>query len=338
MKNNALSYYLQNFFLAYLPGEKGVSTNTIASYSDCFSLLLSFFEVKLSKRPEKLGVEDLTKENLLSFLNWLEECRGCKISTRNVRLGAIHSFVRYMQYKDMAHLDQWSQVLSIKVKKCEEPNVSYMSVEGIKTLLRQPDSSTFYGLRDLAMFTCMYETGARVQEICDLTRSRLHLQYPMTVRILGKGNKERIVPISKEAGNILENYVSRAKLENHAKWEHPLFPNRQGDKITRAGVSYILSKYLSQMRKLSPELVPIPFTCHCIRHSKGMHLLQEGTNIVYIRDILGHAHIETTEVYAKADSKLKRQALEASYVDVLPATEAEWKNDSKLLSWLKTLS
>jgi len=296
MKNNTLSYYLQNFFLTYLPGEKGVSPNTIASYSDCFSLLLSFFEVKLLKRPEKLIVEDLNKENLLSFLNWLEECRGCKISTRNVRLGAIHSFVRYMQYKDMAHLDQWSQVLSIKVKKCQDPDISYMSVEGIKNLLRQPDSSTLYGLRDLAMFTLMYETGARVQEICDLTRSRLNLQYPMTVRILGKGNKERIVPISNEAGCILRKYILREKLEDHAKWEHPLFPNRQKNKITRAGVSYILGKYLSQMKNRTPELVPTPFTCHCIRHSKAMHLLQEGTNIVYIRDILGHAHIDTTEV------------------------------------------
>ncbi len=338
MKHETLSYYLQKFFLEYLPGERGVSTNTIASYSDCFSLLLIFFEKELLVKPEKLTMEHISKENIVSFLSWLEEDRKCCVSTRNVRLGALHSFFRYMQYKDVAHIDQWNQALSIKAKKCKEPDISYMSITGIKTLLEQPDQRTIQGLRDLAMLTCIYETGARVQEVCDLTRSRLHLEYPMTVRILGKGRKERIVPISKEAGSILMSYIARANLDDPSRWEHPLFPNRNGQKMTRSGASYMLEKYLVQMRKSNPGLVPKNFTCHCIRHSRAMHLLQEGVNLVYIRDILGHVHVETTELYAKADSKLKRAAMEASYPNVLPQVEAEWIKDTKLLSWLKTLS
>lgn len=338
MKHETLSYYLQKFFLEYLPGERGVSTNTIASYSDCFSLLLVFFESEYSMKPEKLTVENLSKDNLVSFLNWLEHDRECRISTRNVRLGALHSFARYMQYKDVSHIEQWNQILSVRAKRCEDPDVSYMSVTGIKALLEQPDQLTFQGLRDIAMLSCMYETGARVQEICDLTRSRLHLEYPMTVRILGKGRKERIVPISKEAGAILVSYVSRAHLDDCSRWEHPLFPNRHGHKMTRSGVSYILEKYVSRVRNSTPLLVPKNFTCHCVRHSRAMHLLQEGVNLVYIRDVLGHVHVETTEMYAKADSKSKREALESSYVNVLPLIEAEWKKDTKLLTWLKTLS
>ncbi|NLE26616.1 MAG: tyrosine-type recombinase/integrase [Clostridiaceae bacterium] len=338
MKHETLSYYLQKFFLEYLPGERGVSTNTIASYSDCFSLLLMFFEKELLVKPERLTIEHLSKENTVSFLSWLEKDRKCCVSTRNVRLGALHSFFRYMQYKDVAHIDQWNQALSIKAKKCEEPDIAYMSVTGIKILLEQPDQRTSQGLRDLAMMTCMYETGARVQEVCDLTRSRLHLEYPMTVRILGKGRKERIVPISKAAGSILLSYIARANLDDPSRWEYPLFPNRNGQKMTRSGVSYMLEKYLVQIRKRDPGLVPKNFTCHCVRHSRAMHLLQEGVNLVYIRDILGHVHVETTELYAKADSRLKRAAMEASYPNVLPKVEAEWVKDTKLLSWLKALS
>jgi site-specific recombinase XerD len=338
MKHETLSYYLQKFFLEYLPGERGVSTNTISSYSDCFSLLLAFFGQKLSIKPEMLATDHLTKDNVVQFLNWLENERHCMVSTRNVRLGALHSFFRFMQYKDVSHLDQWNQALSIPVKRCESPNISYMSVAGIKALLGQPNQRTLQGLRDLAMLTCMYETGARVQEVCDLTRSRLHLEYPMTVRIYGKGRKERIVPISKEAGGILLSYVARAKLDDLARWEQPLFPNRHGHRMTRSGVSYMLDKHLRKVRELDPSLVPKTFTCHCIRHSRAMHLLQEGVNLVYIRDILGHVHVETTEMYAKADSSLKRAAMEASYPNILPKVEAEWLKDSKLLDWLKTLS
>jgi integrase/recombinase XerD len=295
MKHETLSYYLQKFFLEYLPGERGVSTNTVASYSDCISLLLEFFEIEFSVKPEKLSIEHLSKVNLVSFLNWIENEKGCKISTRNVRLGALHSFARYMQYKDVAHLDQWNQVLSIKTKLCEDPDVSYMSVQGIRALLGQPDQRTFQGLRDIAMLSCMYETGARVQEICDLTRSRLHLEYPMTVRIIGKGRKERIIPISSEAGAILLSYVSRSHLNDPSKWEYPLFFNRQGQKLTRSGVSYLLDKYLSQLRISAPELIPKKFSCHCVRHSRAMHLLEAGVNLIYIRDLLGHVHINTTE-------------------------------------------
>jgi len=338
MKNKTLSYYLQNFFLNYLSFEKGVSKNTIESYSNCFTLFLLFFDSKFGINPDKLKIENFTKENILSFLDWLENERKCKVSTRNVRLGAIHSFAKFMQYKDPTHLDQWGQVLSICVKKFNTPFLVYMSIEAISELLKLPDRSTKQGLKELTMLACMYETAGRVQEICDLTPSRVHLQYPMTIRIFGKGAKERIVPISEEVGNLIGDYLNKNNLDKPYNNEAPLFPNRQKNKITRAGISYILNKHLIQLKKIHPELVPNNFTNHGLRHSKAMHLLQGGVNIVYIRDILGHTSVLTTEIYIRADSKLKRKALESTYTSILPNTQPKWENNPELLAWLKNLS
>lgn len=340
MKNTTktLSYYMQSFFLNYLPLQKGVSANTLESYSNCFTLLLLFFNSRMNIKPEKLLLENFSKKNILNFLDWLESERKCKISTRNVRLGAIHSFVKFMQYKNPSHGEQWKQVLTIKSKKGKTTTLIYMTIEGIKELLKQPDTSTFQGRKDLALLSCMYGTGARVQEMCDLTPSMLHLSYPMTVRIFGKGSKERIVPIPNEVGNLLQSYMKESNLDVSRNNKYPLFPNRQGNKITRAGISYTLQKYLKELKKIHPELVPNNFTCHGLRHSFAMNLLQGGVNIVYIRDILGHCSVTTTEVYAKADSKLKRQALESTYEEIIPQSKAKWENNLALLEWLKNLS
>jgi len=339
MKNNDFAKYLTSFFTEYLACERGASHNTIRSYSNTFVLFLNYMDEMKHVKAEYISVGHLKRKTVLDFLNWLQNEKLSKDSTRNQRLAAIHSFSRYMQYEDVIHLEQWQEILSIKIKKTEKRNVVYLSVEGMKLLFSQISRTTKTGRRDLAMIALLYDGGARVQELIDLTPVDLHLVQPYYVTLYGKGKKKRLVPILEQQVRILKEYMEENNLVRLAANQRPLFTNNRGGKLTNAGVTYILSQYAANARVANPELIPETISPHCLRHSKAMHLLQAGVNLVYIRDILGHVSIQTTEIYARADSKQKRQALEAAYVDVLPAIEEKnsWEKDSKLKEWLKSL-
>jgi len=291
-------------------------------------------------RAENVSIEHLKRKTILDFLNWLQDKKNSKDSTRNQRLAAIHAFSKYMQYEDVVHLEQWQEILSIKIKKTGNRNVSHLSVEGMKLLLSQISRTTKTGRRDMSMIALLYDSGARVQELIDLTPADIHLVQPYYVTLYGKGKKKRLVPLHGQQVTILKEYMEENNLNAPASNQKPLFANNRGGKLTNAGVTYILSQYAANARVENPELMPEKISPHCLRHSKAMHLLQAGVNLVYIRDILGHVSIQTTEIYARADSKQKRQALEAAYVDVLPAIEERnsWEKDSELKIWLKSLS
>jgi site-specific recombinase XerD len=185
-------------------------------------------------------------------------------------------------------------------------------------LLEQPDTTTKKGRRDLTLLSLMYDSGARVQEIIDLVPSMLRLGNPPTIKIIGKGNKARLVPLLNAQTEHLKHYLAEHRLNEHNTNAYPLFFNSRKEKLTRAGINYIVQKYCQSARIKNAGLIPKKFSCHSLRHSKAMHLLQAGVNLVYIRDILGHVSIQTTEIYAKADSKQKRIALEKAYVNVNP--------------------
>ncbi|WP_090786468.1 site-specific integrase [Pedobacter sp. ok626] len=328
---------LANFLTKYLPGERGMSKNTIDSYRTTFILLISFMKEQKGIFPEKLVFNDLTKTIIESFLNYLENDRLCSASTRNVRLAALHSFFKYVQYEWPEHLDECRKILSIKVKKAKKGSMNYLTLEGIKLLLSQPDLSTSTGLRDLAMLALMYDTGCRVQEIIDLHPSSLRLNKPYTIKLVGKGNKARIVPLMENQVAHLKNYMSKNHLFEVYANMYPLFFNKRKEKLTRAGVTYILDKYLCMAKIQDSTLFQGKISCHSLRHSKAMHLLQAGVNLVYIRDILGHTSVTTTEIYARADSKQKREAIENAYVDLVDKEIPVWVDNENLLSWLKNL-
>ena len=173
------------------------------------------------------------------------------------------------------------------------------------------------------------------QEIIDLTPSMIYLNKPATIKIIGKGNKARLVPMLDAQTMHLKNYLKEYQLNGSVAKLHPLFTNSRKEKLTRSGINYIFQKYVKTARKLDQTVIPARVSCHSLRHSKAMHLLQAGVNLVYIRDILGHVSIQTTEIYARADSKYKRIALEKAYVDVNPDEEPTWVNNENLISWLK---
>lgn len=339
MKTNTdFAKFLSRFLSEYLPHERNMSPNTILSYRDAFVQLISYMRDVQKIRIEKLTLEKLTRQIVLEFLAWIQDKRKCSISTRNYRLAAIHSFVQYLQYEDIIHLEQWQKILSIKAIKTEKKSINYLTIDAIKLLLEQPDTTTLKGRRNLALLALMYDTGARVQEIIDLTPGSIYIaSTPYSIQLFGKGRKFRVVPLMKEQVSLLRKYLDENNLMEEYRLKHPLFFNNRGEKLTRSGIAYIFKIYTEMARTANPELIPESVSCHSLRHSKAMHLLQAGVNLVYIRDILGHCSIQTTDIYARADSKQKREALEKSYIDLTPKSDGnlQWKRDQNLLDWLK---
>jgi site-specific recombinase XerD len=337
MKPTNFAVYLTKFLGAYLPNEKGFSLNTIASYRDTFTLLLKFISEEHSMPAEKITLDDLSKELIKQFLDWLEESRSNSISTRNVRLAAIHSFFRYLQYEHPEKILEWQKILSIPIKKTLKPFVNYMSIDGIELLMKQPDTSKKSGRRDLALLALLYDSAARVQELINLTPNCIRFENPSSIKLTGKRNKVRVVPLMTPEAELLKSYMVEHQLLEPWANEYPLFFNNRKEILSRGGVSYILKKYIIKAQLENTTLIPEKFTPHCLRHSKSMHLLQAGVNLVYIRDILGHVSIQATEIYARADSKQKRLAIESAYSNTLPKKEPKWHNNSDLLKWLKSL-
>ena len=283
-----------------------------------------------------IELRDITKELIVEFLGWLQSHRKCSVATRNVRLAALHSFFRFLQYQNPENLSEWQRILSIKEKKSRKETINYLTVDGIKLLLEQPNRSTHRGRRDLAMLALMYDCAARVQEIIDLEPSSIRLNKPFTIKIIGKGNKARIVPLMDEEIKHLQGYMKENELFEIHKNRDPLFYNSRQEKLTRAGVNCILLKYASMARAKKPVLIPEKISCHSLRHSKAMHLLQAGVNLVYIRDFLGHESVQTTEIYARADSKQKREAIEKAYAGIIKKEKPSWMKNNNLLEWLKS--
>lgn len=330
------SYQLSRFFTLYLPGHLNVSKNTIASYRDTFTKLLRYFKDVKNVQPETLNFSHFNRKAIEDFLFYLESEQHCSISSRNVRLAGIKAFFRYVAVELPDYLELSRDIKEITNKKCPKPVIRYLTSDEVKILLEQPDIYQRDGRRDLAMLSILYDSGARVQELCDLAVSDFRSQHPSTIKLTGKGSKSRIVPLSVQNSVILQKYIVERKLDRLEKRDDPLFLNRQGKRLTRNGVSYILAKYVEQANSHSPHILP-KITPHCLRHSKAMHLLESGVNLIYIRDFLGHEDIETTQIYAKANPETKRKAIENAYrVDIVP-NMPDWNDDENLMEYLRNL-
>lgn len=320
------------FLTEYLPLQRNLSGNTIRAYCGTFRLFLIYVRDQRKTTPERLSFETVSYECVGDFLQWLEKERLCSAATRNQRLAAIHSFARYVQIESPVYMLQCQAILSIPFKKTEVRTITYLTVDDMRLLLEQPDYATKQGRRDLTMLSLLYDSGARVQEIADLCVRDLRLDHPAAVHLTGKGRKSRLVPLLDRTVSLLRTYLDENHLYKPDKLNTPLFVNRQGNRLTRAGIAYVLKKYAVEAAVQSP-LLPQKISPHVLRHTKAMHLLESDVNLAYIRDILGHVDIGTTEIYAKADLSMKRRALEKS-ADVAPST-VPWVQNTDLLEWLK---
>ena len=336
MKPTDFAKYLTEFLSSYLPEQKNVSKNTIRSYRDTFKLLIIYCQEMKKIPAEKITLSILSSEWIIGFLEWLEGERKCSISTRNQRLAAIHSFFRYVQAEEPAGMFHFQKITAIPIKKSKRTVVEYLTPEAMKLLLEQPDKHTPKGRRDLTLISLLYDSGARVQELIDMRVCDVNLQAPVVITLTGKGNKTRRVPVMKNTASLLQSYLLENKLDKPWRNENPLFTNSQNHKLTKEGVTYILSKHVESARKTS-TLLPSKVNNHMLRHSKAMHLLQAGVNLIYIRDFLGHVDLKTTEIYARADTEMKRKAIENVYPDLIDPNLPDWNKDQALLSWLSEI-
>ena len=336
MKPTDFAIYLTQFLSDYLPGQKNVSPHTIRSYRDTFKLLLQYFQEREGIPPEKTTMSCITQERVISFLDWLETERGCAVTTRTLRLTAVHSFFRYAQAQAPEALFHFQKVMAIPVKKGRKKIVEHLTPEGIRLLLDQPDRSCPKGRRDLVMLSTLYDSGARVQELIDLRVGDFIPGANAILVLTRKGNKTRRVPLMKHTASLLVAYISENRLDVPQKKTYPLFTNSQHNRLTKEGVAYVLGKYAAQAHELW-DGVPAKVKCHMLRHSQAVHLLQAGVNLIYIRDFLGHTDIKTTEMYARAETELKRKALEHAYPDLVDPDLPDWNNNTDLMSWLSSL-
>lgn len=336
MKPTDFSLHVTTFLTEYLVAQRNMSPNTIKAYRDVFILLLRYCRDVKDIALERLQLEQIDVTFIEAFLDYLENERHCSPRTLNHRLATLHAFFRYIQAEEPEHLFQCQKVLAMPYRRHTKPTVDYLSKELLTELLEQPDLHMRSGRRDAVLLSILYDTGARVQELIDLSAEDVSLDPPAQIRILGKGRKIRVVPLMDNTVTILRDYMHEHHLDSAEKGDQPLFCNRQGNRLTRSGVRYILNKHMQAVRRAHPGFKQ-KISPHSLRHTKGMHLLQSGISLDIIRDFLGHVDVRTTEIYAKSNLEMKRKALEkisgSSPVPKIPF----WQENKSLLHWLHSL-
>ena len=337
MKTTNFARYLNKYFTVHLPSENGYTPATIDSYRYAFILFLAFMEEQ-NVPADKIEINDLTRQSVLNFLGWLQTSRGNSVSTRNQRQAVINSFVKYLMYGFPEYLDEFQAILKLPVKKAPQKEISYLKTDGVKLLFDQIDMNAKSGLRDYAILTLFYTTGIRVTELISIRAKDVSLLPPATLLVHGKGQKSRFVPLTKDAVAILNNYITVAGLDNDGRLNDWLFINHMGNQFTRQGINYIVKKYAGMSREKNPELVPADLSSHKLRHTVAMELVESGVDLIYIRDLLGHVSVTTTEVYAKASTKKKREAIEAASREIVPKETAQWESSGELKEWLKSFN
>lgn len=334
-KPTDFAYHMSRYFKNYMPGTLGLREKTIDSYQTAFFVFLRFMKNKKDVVPDRMTLETFNVELLMEFLEHLEEL-GNSVATRNHRLTVLRSFFKYIQLVEPRQILLMQQLLALKHKKQAKPVVNYLTVDGVKLILNEPQATTKQGYRDMLLLTTLYETAARVSELVGIRINEIRLESPSTIILHGKNAKSRIVPISQEASSLIRNFIERERLLGYECGAKLLFTNRSGNMLTGAGVTHILQKYADKVREQYPSIIPDKLSPHCFRHSKAMHLLQAGVDLIYIRDILGHEYLKTTEIYAKTDNLQKRKAIENAYID-LPndsAFSGDWSEDVSLMQWI----
>ncbi len=290
--NKDFSYYLSNFLGKYLIVERNMSDNTIRSYKKTFQILIDYLVNIKNFKLIDITFKNVTREIILEFLDYLENDKKNSIRTRNQRLACIKSFYQYCKIDEIDNIDNIRKILMIKAKKETKKVMVYLTEEELKQIFDSVDTSTKIGRRDLTILTLLYDTAARASEIINLKMEDIHLEEKLIV-LTGKGNKQRVVPIMKQTKELLVNYIKENNITNN---------------IYGKNATYSIIKYL--FKKINNMFLEKNITPHTFRHTRAVHLLDKGVNIVYIQELLGHASIVTTMEYAKVIQKSKFEAIE----------------------------
>ena len=306
--NHTFSYLITTFFVSYLRNEQDLSKNTIASYSDCFKLLIRYLCDQRNIKIEAITIQMVDYELILAFLDNIEAKRSNSSSTRNQRLAAIKTFFHFVARTVPELMSQNDNIQAIKVKKTDYRPPPSLTIEEVIAIISTPNPNSLLGARDKAILQLMYNTGARVQEIADLDIADINLERPPSVTLTGKGRKTRVVPLWDETVELIKHYLSIRKLENIESGH--LFLNKNKVPITRFGIGRMLEKYVKKAAANCESLKDRQVTPHVFRHTTALHLIESGNDISIVKDWLGHADIRTTSQYIEVSIERKRKALE----------------------------
>ena len=335
---NKLGKCVVLFFQEYLPTLRGMSLNTIRSYRDAVVLLLRFTAARCHRGVEDLDIDDFTAEQVSKFLTSLELERHNGVATRNARLAALHTLARFLASEQPENLAELQRILGIPFKRgARNAPIEYFESDEVEALLNSIDRSTSLGQRDYALFSLMFNTGARVQEALDLRVCDVRIDPPSQVRLRGKGGKVRVCPIWTQTAALLRELSQQCPQSSGA--EAFLFTNRHGAQLTRFGVRYLLKKYVAASVAVVSTLQGKQLHPHSLRHTTAVHLLKAGVDFATISQWLGHSTLNTTMVYARADLDIKRQALAQVFPEVFAPLRAGGMSPAAVgvADWLRRL-
>ena len=313
LKDEKFYKTVRDFLDIYLIRHKGYSLNTQKSYREAINLLLLYFKMERGLEYANVGFEDITYSNITGFLEWLSKSRGCSPATVNLRLMAIRSFTKYAGILDSGKIYMQVEVGNISIRKTPGTVVEFLTVPALETLFEQPNRFKTNGYRDFCFMRLMYDTAARCQELVDAKIHDLIIRKThATICLAGKGNKLRIVPISPSVVELLKTYLDKAHpTEQRQSDDYLFFTTHHGckNRMSTDAVNLFMKKYGETARRACPE-VPERVHPHQLRHSRAMHLYRAGMPLVLLSEFLGHADVNTTRIYAWADTEMKRQAIQ----------------------------
>lgn len=301
----ALAAQLSAFLREHLPRERKASPHTCEAYAYAFQLLVGFAASHLGVRPSQLAVEQLDVPLVLAFLEHLEAERRCSARTRNARLAAIHSFFRFLEYRLPSCLEQARQIGAIPMKKIDQALVRHLNRDEIHALLDAPDPKSVSGLRDRAMLHLAFTAGLRVSELVGLRLDQIERGPAPCVHVMGKGRRERVLPLWKETASAIAAWLKARAPDGDPE----LFLNAAGRAMTRSGFEYILAKHVAVAVRKQPSIANKRVTPHVLRHSCAIHTLQATRDIRKVALWLGHASLQSTETYLRADPTEKLEAI-----------------------------
>jgi integrase/recombinase XerD len=322
---------IRDFFCDRLLNQQNVSPHTVASYRDTFRLLFAFLRKERHMRPTELTLSEIDAPTVLKFLAHLESARGNSVRTRNARLAAIRAFVGYASTRDPTALPVAKRVLAIPQKRFDRPLLAYLTRTEMEAVLGAPNRTEWSGRRDHVLFTVMYNTGMRVSEAIGLRRSDIDVGPCASVRIHGKGRKDRCVPLWKATAALVKAWLTENVLPDDAA----LFPNRHGRPLSRSGVEDRLHRAVITAADQCAPLKEKNVSPHTLRHTTAMHLLQAGVDMTVIALWLGHESCETTHLYVEADLEMKRRVLDR--IDAPPVKPKRRRKSDLLLDFLDGL-
>lgn len=325
MKQTLFLKQLATYFETYLPQNRKCSKNTIVAYADGFVAFFQFFQEKKGKAHYLIDYEDLTPQVFDEYVLWMQAERGYSPASQKQRMSALSAL---------------NAAAGAQIPKVPDVHFPHFSVEEIKILLRIPKQTGKSGIRDTVLLSLLYDSGARAQEICDLCIGDITLGKTCKIKLHGKGNKTREVPISADVAKLIRKYMSDRGMNFKDNRNEALFPSQRSDRITTACIRNLVSKYVGIAKEEHPALfVAGNYSPHCFRHSKAIHMLEAGVPLIYIRNFLGHESVNTTEVYARVSQEAVTKVLqERNIPNPIPETEKSKKScDSKIPDFLKNV-